>query len=433
MRKQKKNKLNEFNKRLDAIKSMMSTFAMSTVAVVAVVTLVPSSPKASITKAEALSEQVVYQVQVTDEDNALDLSTLFVVLENQMEYYEQPISLGENSGFFDALNTDTDYRLSVYGNKGFGQERLDTIQLTTRQHIGSNILSVTQDGDQFQPIYLVDIQTYDPDGIYNNLTLYYGYAYEPDTPMQYQSISINDMRVTITLSDIFTSTKFHLYIEAETIDGAVVLDELWVTPPFVLYDSMYLSYATDESVHISIYSETDISITSVSYEINIYDGNSLIKHVKVDPATSNYQNIDVIVNGLDPNTNYQIVGVASYVDPQTLRTTKQVIYEDTFTTLNTYDITLFEIVDQGTFYEVTIILNDPSDYFQLANFDIYQITNDFDMYLTGESYYFTALQSDKSITFTIDKPTVDIYKITISIQSELNFEIRDIIYVNTYE
>ncbi len=433
MRKRKKNKVEEFNRRLDAIKSLMSTFAMSTVAVVAVVTLIPSSPKASIVKAEALSEQVVYQVQVTDEDNALDLSTLFVVLENQMEYYEQPISLGENSGFFDDLNNNTDYRLSVYGNKGFGQERLDTMQLTTRPHVGSNILSVAKDGDPFQPTYLVDIQTYDPDGIYSNLTLYYGYTFEPDMPLQYQSVTITNIRETITLSDIFTSNEFHLYIEADTVDGSIILDELWVTPPFVLYDSMYISYVTDDSAHISIYSETDISITSVSYELNIYHNDILINTVEVPPATANYQNIDAVVDDLSPNTTYKIEGIASYIDPQTLRKTNDVIYEETFTTLNSYDITLFNITDQGTFYEVTIILNDPSNYFQLAYFDIYEITDDFDNYITGNSYVFTASQSEKSITFTIDKPTETKYRITIGIRSELNFEIRDIIFINTYE
>ena len=154
MSKTRRKKNEETKRRFEAIKDLMSTFAMTTIAVVAAVTLIPTSPKAEVIKVVALSEEIVYQVNVTDEDNALDLSTLFVVLENQLEYYEQSISLGENSGYFDNLEYDTEYRLSVYGNKGFGQERLDTLMITTVEKIGGTILSVTPEKIDFSTYFL---------------------------------------------------------------------------------------------------------------------------------------------------------------------------------------------------------------------------------------------------------------------------------------
>ena len=93
--KSRRKKNEERKRRFDAIKDLMSTFSMATVAVVAAVVLIPASPKAEIIKSVALSEQIVYQVNVTDEDNALDVATLFVVLENQLEYYEKNVMVWE--------------------------------------------------------------------------------------------------------------------------------------------------------------------------------------------------------------------------------------------------------------------------------------------------------------------------------------------------
>ena len=66
MSKARRKKNEETKRRFEAIKDLMSTFAMSTVAVVAAVTLIPASPKAQVTKVVALSEEIVYQVTVTD-------------------------------------------------------------------------------------------------------------------------------------------------------------------------------------------------------------------------------------------------------------------------------------------------------------------------------------------------------------------------------
>ena len=129
MSKRHKNKQQETKKRLDVIQSWMSSFAVTVVAVVAAVIFIPASPKGEITKTIELYDQVTYQVFVTDEDEALDLSTLCVVLENSMEYYEHPIALGESSGYFSELTHNTFYRLSIYGSNGFGQESLDTMRV----------------------------------------------------------------------------------------------------------------------------------------------------------------------------------------------------------------------------------------------------------------------------------------------------------------
>lgn len=429
----KKKERKAFHRRYDAIKNLMSTFAMSTVAVVAVVTLIPSSPKAEITRVETLSEQVTYQVHVTDQDQALDESSLFVVLENQMEYYEQPISLGENSGYFDALSPDTDYRLSVYGSKGFGQERLDTLMVKTRASVGATILSIHKTDLDYFTSYTVDILVYDPNNIYQSIMLYYGYLSEYDTEYQYESVQILDDRSSIEITDIYTHEPIHFYIEAMTNDGLVVLDDMWVTPPFTFYSSMYFDYATDHAIYLSLYNDM-VDDLEVSYTLYIYNEHDvLLRSELVDLSITSYQDISVYIGDLSPSTMYHITCEATYVNPQTLRIEHMMIYDDILQTLDYYQVETLIITAYDTYFEVYIVLEDPSNYFDSIYVELYDISGDHMTYIQSDTYMFIMDQDLKTVSFTITKPTSQSYQLTIMMQNTSNYEIKDIIYDHIYE
>ncbi|MDC0559056.1 hypothetical protein OAO42_01455, partial [Candidatus Izimaplasma bacterium] len=410
----------------EAIKDLMSTFAMSTVAVVAVVTLIPASPKAEVTKVVALSEEIVYQVNVTDEDNALDLSTLFVVLENQLEYYEQAISVGENSGYFDSLEYDTEYRLSVYGNKGFGQERLDTLMITTGEKVGGTILSVTLETIDFSTSYIVDVSIHDPELKYSSITLYYGYRWEHDAEILYSSIPVTSSRMSIELLDIHTSEAFHIYIEGTTSEGTELLDEIWVTPPFELYTSLHMSYINSEEIGFSIYSDMDIG--DISYEMNIYKNDILIRTDQIVLEQGDFHGSEFIIDDLSPNTTYAFECIATYTHPQTLRQEQATIYQEEITTLDVYTYS-YSVETLNDYMEVTIILNDPSNYFQNAYYESYDTSGDYDIYLTGETHLFNDNGNDKSVTLTILIPTASTYNITIGIRNQSDFLVKQIIEI----
>ncbi|MCD6482457.1 MAG: hypothetical protein J7K80_01795 [Candidatus Izimaplasma sp.] len=436
MSKSRRKKNEETKRRFEAIKDLMSTFAMSTVAVVAVVTLIPASPKAEVIKAVALSEEVVYQVNVTDEDNALDLSTLFVVLENQLEYYEQSISLGENSGYFDNLENNTEYRLSVYGNKGFGQERLDTLLITTNDKIGGTILSVTSDDIDFSTHYFVDVSIYDPNLKYISVNLYYGYISEHDTEIQYSSIPITSSRVNIELSDIYISEAFHIYLEGTTAEGTELLDEIWVTPPFRLYTSLYKDYVNSEEIGFFIYNDMDVS--NISYEMNIYKNDLLIRTDQIILDQNEFEEghefggNEFVIDELSPNTTYAFECIATYTNPRTLRREQETIYQEEITTLDIYTYS-YSVETFDTYMEVSIILTDPNDYFQNIYFDSYDTSGDYDVYLDSGVYLFNDSGNDKIITFTIFIPTTSAYKITIGIRSQVDYSVRQIIDIIIFE
>jgi hypothetical protein len=431
MRPSKRKKQEQSKRRFEAIKDLMSTFAMSTVAVVAVVTLIPASPKAEIIKAKALGEEIVYQVRVTDEENALDLSTLYVVLENQFDYYQQPIRLGENSGYFEGLEDGTEYRLSVYGNKGFGQERLDTLKLRTKETTGGTILSVDQEVGDYMTTYTVDLLINDPEGDYESIAFVYGYQMgHMEEEMFYQSIPVTDKRMTIELTDIYTHEAIHMYIEAFKGEEVFLLDELYVTPPFSYYASLYLQSLGDEYMDFSLYTES--SLDKQSFEMYIYQNDLLIRKDSLVLKEDGYEGSSFKISNLEPNTTYDFECVATFTNPQTLRTEERIIYQEELTTLEDYSYR-YELMETNDALEFTIFLEDPSEYFQFVFVEMYDVSLEYPMYLLGQSYYFTLVEGEKQVSFIINKPMVDAYKIHVGMQNDQDYTITETIYEEVVE
>jgi hypothetical protein len=430
MSKSRRNKNEETKRRFEAIKDLMSTFAMSAVAVVAVVTLIPSSPKAEVIKTVALGEEIVYQIHVTDEDNALDTTTLFVVLENQLEYFEQSLSLGENSGYFDNLNYDTEYRLSVYGNKGFGQERLDTLLITTVDKIGATILSVTPVTTDFSTMYSVDVSIYDPNSEYSSIALYYGARWEQGTEIQYSIIPLTSSLINIELSDIHSTEAFHIYIEGITSEGTEVLDEIWVTPPFELFTSIYMNYVSTEEIGFAIYN--DIDVGTITYNMNVYTSDSLFKTEKITLSQDDVEGNQFVITQLSPLTTYSFECVATYINPQTLRKEQATVYQEDLTTLDIYSYDYSVETFEG-FMEISIQLNDPSAIFNYAYFESYDTSTEYDTYLDGETYILNGTGNDKYVIFTINTPTTSSYQITIGLGSQTNYSAKQVIDIIIFE
>jgi len=424
MNKEKRKKGEDLRRRFDAIKNLMSTFAMATVAVVAAVIFIPASPKADIIKAVSLSHEIVYQVNVTDEDNALDSSTLFVVLENQLEYYEKQISLGENSGYFDDLNYNTEYRLSVYGNKCFGQERLDTRKITTKDRVGGTILSVTPESTDHSTTYIVNLSIHDPDQKYPNIELFYGYQWEADTDLQYDSIQVTASNTELELTDIYTDLPIHIYLLGQTVDGEEILDEIWVTPPFSLYSSVYMEYINRSQVMFHLYGETDVG--DIDYQMNIYKNNFLLRTESITLDENNDHGSGFLIDDLNPNTTYMFECIATYINPQTLAEEQVSIYQEEITTLGDYTYT-YNLETFEDYIEITLTLNDPLDYFQYLYVESYDTSEEFEIYLESNSYDFIVEGEEKTISITINIPSALSYKINISMQSQTNYNVRHLI------
>ena len=133
------------------------------------------------------------------------------------------------------------------------------------------------------------------------------------------------------------------------------------------------------------------------------------------------------ITGLSPGKTYRLEGVASFVNPQTLREESVVIYEEEVTTLLPYNITV-DVVLIDDYLEVTMTVYDPEHYFQVPMYEIYEVSDEYDIYLEGNSYTFTPIGNEKTATFTILIPVDITYRLVISVQNDFEYTIKQIVY-----
>lgn len=430
MRKKKtrREKNEELKRKYDAVKNLMSTFVMGTVAVVSVVLLVPASAKAEIIKTVSLSEEITFQVQVTDEDNSLDLTTLSVVLENQFDYYEQQISLGENSGFFAELDHNTEYRLSIYGDKGFGSERLTTKTVKTRDKDGATILSVSPLIDGHNQDYTVHVSTSNSNDLYSDITLYYGYSWEPDVELSYSSIPLYLSKETIELTDIFTTYPFHIYIMGTKDSEEVLLDEMWITPPFVFQSEIYLSYYNQSE--LAFYAYGNSSVSDLRYKMNVYKHDILIRTETYIPNIEFHGHEDWIIDSLKPDSNYLFECIAVFTNPQTLRTEEVTIYTEEHRTLEEYSYT-YNIEKTDTYFTVTVSVNDPNDVFEYLSYEHIDTSSEFDIFINDDRFSLNQDGDNKTYTFNVDITNIEKYEIQVYLSTSTDIYIeQNIIVIN---
>lgn len=260
--------------RLEILKTWMSSFVMGTAAIVMAIILIPSSPKASILNVTIFQTEVVYQVEITDQDESLDLDSLTIVLSNQFVEISKPLEFGMNVGMFDQLSPNTLYSLSVYGSKGFGNERLDVITIKTEDRSGGAIISQTLvETFEWNHHYSIEVLVKDQENLYGDIYLYYAYLYEEELDPVYVSTLILNEREIIELLDVpIYNNIVHLYLEAELLSGGfVVLDELYFAVPFQLETSIYLEHIDQNIIEYSFYPDYS-SEQIVNYTFDLYYG-----------------------------------------------------------------------------------------------------------------------------------------------------------------
>lgn len=423
MKRRQKNRLEK--SRYEIVKTWLSSFVVTAVVIVSVIVFIPKSPVASIVKYVALENQVTYQVIVTDEDYALDSNSLKIVIENQLERYESLLTLGENSGVFHHLKANTDYQLSVYGSKGFGLERLDSVKLRTKPRIGGFILNyrVYQEPHGFS--YEVDTFINDPNHEYTQITLFYGYTY--DGQAYYDDLPITSIYQTLEL--FYLHSKTHLYLEATTLNGTVILDEMWITPPFQLQSSFYIDYIDSNEIGYHLYHNQSLEV-QVQYRMDLYEGNKIVRTQTMNADQISYDGELIIFKNLKEETNYQMIVTASYMNPDTRQMNQVVIFEEEANTLGYYQIEIATSIFE-TYMVVTLTVIDPSHYFQVPYLDVYDVSGEYELIIFSESYSFTPGIDQKTVTITINYPSVKDYRVVIGVRNSSNYIIRHIVYDET--
>jgi len=424
--------------RLEILKSWMTSFVITATAIIVAVVVIPSSPKAEINQVQVFKNQIVYQVEITDADNAIDLSTLEIVLENQFEYYAIPLQLGVNVGEFSNLNDGTAYKMSVMGSKGFGQENLATRELVTQPNSGGAILSYTllDTQNQFDTQYELETILYDDLDEYMNVELYYGVIGMDETePFEYYSFVVADGSSTHILDNIYQMNgRIYVYLEATLYNNdTLILDELYINTPISFEAYYYIEQVTDTSIVLSIYPDFSF-LSDVTYEFKLTkDGYPIstktVNKDNIDEASMHY-GIEVSFDGLKKNTIYQVDLKVIYTNPYTLAKETKTYDSQEIKTLSAYSY-LIDVVDFDFYYEVTISVTDPNHNFQIPYYYVYEIQDEYDWYVASGEFGFTPMDGYKTVTFIIDKTASIPYRIDIGLRNEDISYYYEIIYVIT--
>jgi hypothetical protein len=412
--------------KFETIKSIIMSFTATVAAVVAVVVLVPTSPIAKIESVKAFTTDIVYQVNVTDQDGAITNDTLKVVLENQSEYHEVLLEPGLSAGSFSNLNPNTKYTLSVRYDKGFGLEKLATETIQTMEKDGAAFLGVSiidSNYDYYIP-YQIDIYYTNQSLTYQNLVLYIAQVpyYQVEDPIYEPYVIDLEGTSSITLDVMNENTRVLAYLEATTTNNElIVLDELEFQTPLSIYASFYVDQIRPDGFGVSFYSD-DSSTTEISYEVMIKQNKQTIKTVtppQFEEGTQHGESL-WIISGLRDETLYTLELYATYSDPITLQPTTRLIetFEETTISKFSYTIDIKDLID---IYEVTITLDDPGHNYQIANYTTYQPSEDYDMWLDSGQSPFNMIDNVKTATLIIPKTYPSPYYIEIYVSSETDY------------
>ncbi|MCF7930728.1 MAG: hypothetical protein K9L02_04360 [Acholeplasmataceae bacterium] len=411
--------------RLEILKSWMSSFVITASAIIVAVVTIPSSPKAEIIQVQVFKNQVVYQVEVTDADNAIDLNTLEIILTNQFEYYKYPLQLGINIGEFSELKDGTTYQMSVQGSKGFGQEILATKEIVTQPNSGGAIIkySLIDTQNQFDTQYEVETIIYDDLDEYVSVDLVYGViGVDEIEPFEYYYLPVPDGSSSHILDQIFQMNgKIYVYLEATLLNSEkLILDEIYLNIPISFEAYYYIEQVTDTTIVLSVYPDFSL-LEDVTYEFKLSkDGYPVAtKTASKDDLDDNqmHYGIEITFDQLRKNTIYQVDLKVTYTNPYTLAKETQTYESQVLKTLGAYTYEV-DVVEYDLYYEVMITVVDPNHNFQIPYYYVYEIHDEFEWFISSGTFGFTPMDGYKTVTFTIDKTASIPYRIDIGLRNE---------------
>ena len=410
---------------MEVFKGLFQSFTMTAIVVVAAVVIIPKSPVASFDEVKAFSHEVVYSLNVTDSDGVVKEDELTVILESQTERFESVVPIGKSFGSFTGLKENTKYNLKVVYNKGFGDEVLAKEIVTTDSDLIAAITSVDLSLDSLDYLNIYDIGiSYGVIEGYSDFTLKYASIYE-DYPDQifYDVLPLLGSSETVQI-EFYDSdaTNYHIVLEAMYEGNIVIVDEVYISPPFKFFASVFISYYNDKEAAFGVYIEGQV-IDGIELYLDVYRGSNKVNEIKYIPSSdeSHSSHDHLIVSGLSPETEYSFILRASYINPDTLREETIEFDAIVITTLPKLDIS-FEVVEYDDYYEVFVSSTNLE--LDKVSYEIYYYdeVNEYWYYLES-NYYILESDGEEYITsFIVNKQTFEEYYIDIIIGNSVDYQ-----------
>ncbi|HPF42909.1 MAG TPA: hypothetical protein PLP02_05390 [Bacillota bacterium] len=420
--------------RFEAFKSIFSSLTVTVAAVVIAATVIPKSAVASFAAIEPYANEIIYHVDVTDEENAIIAGTLKVVLECQDEYYEQSLELGTSSGIFTGLKTNTEYSIRVEADKGFGTEYLVNDKVKTESRAGGAITGyeLISSGETSYLEYDIGFFLADPETELTGFTMTYyvlmdkEYIVEEETTVQ---LLPNETSVSI-LVPYYDNSSVYIEISGEYVNGEkTIFDQLTFDEPLYYMGSFYIEQVTNDMISVIAYAEP-YGIEDIRYELHLQHNKVDLQVIEITPSSmeEGYMHEcgeEIVFSNLRHNRRYDIKLFAYYQDPTTLAYVERVVYEESVTTMQDFDCNV-DVTETIDAYLVTVTIVDSSDTFQNAYYGIYQTVDYGDGYIYDQLEFwrdsdFTVNAHSKIVMFTINKPDYEDWHIEIGISSDTEY------------
>ena len=422
--------------RMQILRSWMTSFAVTAVAAVIVVTTIPASPIAEINQIQEFQNAITFQVNVTDSDQALYPDSLEIVLENQMEYYSYPLTLGLNVGIFEDLPENTEYTMRVVGNKGYGNEHLTSMTVKTQARTGGSIVSYTliPTSEEYYLDYDIRVLISDPHHEYIETSLYYAFIYEGEHgELQYTQVPVAQGESNILIESIPNyNMKVHIYLEAILAnDEKLILDELYFYTPLNIEPSLYITQITDTKIVFTLY-PAYLDIDDLVYHLDVIEKNRIVSTKNIsasyDDTSGEFNGILIEFTGLKRETDYTVALRATYTNPFTLIKETIDLRQMEFRTSGSFTYTV-DVIESEFDYRVTVTLVDPSHNYQLAYYRIIIIEDGLEYLYESNSTGFIPDGETKSATFVISKDYPIPYRIEIGVRDDTDYYYTSIIHM----
>ena len=112
--------------------------------------------------------------------------------------------------------------------------------------------------------------------------------------------------------------------------------------------------------------------------------------------------------------------IAKYTDPYTKIKGEQVVSSLDFSTIDNYD-DQFTVTEYPTYYQIDITLAEDDIVFDKGYYYIYDTASDYDYYIESNYYDYQNINDNRVISFSVDKPTIESYRIEFGLSSSLNY------------
>ncbi len=391
----------------ESLLKWMASFTVTAVVItVAVVTQTRQQPDVEIRKIEAVGSTLVYETEIIDPSSTIILDSLYLSVEGPLEKHRIPLTLGANIGSQELDYSFGDFTVAIIGSQGFGPKTFKRTSISLSDDLSGAITDyeiINDHSDEgYGYDYRFDAIVYDPENIVTEVNLRFvtveRVLFEMDTysqePMQatgglddYEKVDSQWRGFTIFQSIYGGDTILIVYLQITQIDNIVsTIATTMIPTPIDIEGDLYIQDVTTNAVIGSAYLYPNTIIGQKAW-IELYKDDDLVKEHMLDLSPTEVgeehyhemQNTFTFEN-LDMLTTYSLKLFTSYIDQASGKYIKEEISEQVVTTAPYYTVQGSHI-RVGEEIEIVIEIDDPQQIFSNLTYYLYDMTEDYPLYV----------------------------------------------------